>query len=114
MSGVAGTHLESVLENEIAEHLAGNGWLYSPTDAGYDRELALFSEDVLGWLEDSQPTGFTKVVRPDDTDAQPRLANTGEPLDVGGRLLSDRYHYSRSITVGYKGAAPALADADFI
>ncbi|MEW1834269.1 DEAD/DEAH box helicase family protein [Microbacterium sp. NPDC079995] len=70
MSGIAGAHLESVLENEIAEHLAANGWLYSPTDAGYDRELALFPEDVLGWLKDSQPTEFAKVVRPEDTEAQ--------------------------------------------
>ncbi|KTS04002.1 type I restriction endonuclease subunit R [Microbacterium testaceum] len=74
MSGVAGAHLESVLENEIAEHLAANGWLYSPSDAGYDRELALFPEDVLGWLEDSQPTEFAKVVRHGDTAAQREAA----------------------------------------
>jgi len=74
MSGVAGAHLESVLENEIAEHLEANGWLYSPTDVGYDRELALFPEDVLGWLEDSQPTEFAKVVRREDTDAQRKAA----------------------------------------
>ena len=68
--GVAGAHLESVLENEIAEYLAANDWLYSPTDAGYDRELALFPDDVLGWLADTQPTEFAKVVRPGDTAAQ--------------------------------------------
>lgn len=80
MSGVAGAHLESVLENEIAEHLAANGWLYSPTDAGYDRELALFPQDVLGWLEDSQPSEFAKVVRPGDSDAQRKAA--------GGSILT--------------------------
>lgn len=37
MSGVAVAHLESVLETEIAEHLAANGWLYSPHRRGYDR-----------------------------------------------------------------------------
>lgn len=77
MSGVAGAHLESALENEIAVHLAANGWLCSPTDAGYDRELALFPEDVLGWFEDSQPTEFAKVVRPEDTDAQRDAAGRG-------------------------------------
>ncbi len=97
MSGVAGAHLESVLENEIAEHLAANDWLYSPTDAGYDRELALFPEDVLGWLEDSQPTEFAKVVRPTDTDAQRDAAARGilsrlaksldlDPLKNGGTI----------------------------
>ncbi|WFR67668.1 type I restriction endonuclease [Curtobacterium flaccumfaciens] len=97
MSGVAGAHLESGLETEIAEHLAANGWLYSPTDAGYDRELALFSEDVLGWLEDSQPAEYETVVRPTDTDAQrdaaaqsilTRLAKSLDldPLKNGGTI----------------------------
>ena len=97
MSGVAGAHLESVLENEIAEHLAANGWLYSPTDAGYDRELALFPEDVLGWLEDSQPTEFAKVFRPADTETQRDAAGRGilsrlaksldnDPLKNGGTI----------------------------
>ncbi|MDO8382812.1 MAG: DEAD/DEAH box helicase family protein [Microbacterium sp.] len=81
MSGVAGAHLESVLENEIAEHLAANGWLYSPTDAGYDRELALFPEDVLRWLGDSQPTEYAKIVRPADTEAQ---------RDMAGRSILNR------------------------
>jgi len=86
-----------VLENEIAEYLAANGWLYSPTDAGYDRELALFPEDVLGWLDDSQSTEFTKVVRADDTDAQRDAAARGilsrlaksldnDPLKNGGTI----------------------------
>ncbi|RDH96872.1 type I restriction enzyme R subunit [Curtobacterium sp. AG1037] len=97
MSVVAGAHLESVLENEIAEHLAANGWLYSPSDAGYDRELALFPEDVLGWLEESQPTEFAKVVRLLDTDAQRDAAARGiltrlaksldlDPLKNGGTI----------------------------
>lgn len=97
MSGVAGAHLEAVLENEIAEHLDASGWLYSPTDAGYDRELALFPEDVLGWLEDSQPTEFAKVVRREDTDAQRKAAGDSilnrlaksldlDPLKNGGTI----------------------------
>ncbi|MBP1301441.1 type I restriction endonuclease subunit R [Curtobacterium sp. 1310] len=97
MSGIAGAHLESVLENEIAEHLAENGWLYSSTDAGYDRDLALFPEDVLGWLKDSQPTEFAKVVRRGDTAGQrdasarsivARLAKSLDldPLKNGGTI----------------------------
>ncbi|KQS17537.1 hypothetical protein ASG05_08740 [Frigoribacterium sp. Leaf186] len=89
--------MESVLEEEIAEHLASNGWLYSPTGAGYDRDLALFPEDVLGWLEASQATEFAKVVRPQDTDDQreaarrsilDRLAKSLEldPLKNGGTI----------------------------
>ncbi len=59
-----GAHLESVLENEIAEHLAASGWLYSPTDAGYDRELALFPEDVLDWLKGSSRPGLRRWFAP--------------------------------------------------
>ena len=70
MSSVAGAHLESVLEAEIAEHLAANGWLYSATDEGYDRALALFPEDVLGWIEDTQPSEYAKVVRPGDSEPE--------------------------------------------
>ncbi|MGN6127898.1 MAG: type I restriction endonuclease subunit R [Humibacter sp.] len=104
MSGVTGAHLESVLENEIAEHLAANGWLYSPTDAGYDRNLALFPEDLFSWLEESQPTEFARVVRPTDTEAHRdaaartiliRLAKTLDldPLKNGGtiRILHDGF-----------------------
>lgn len=104
MSGVAGVHLESVLESEIAEHLAANGWLYSPNDSGYDRALALFPEDVMRWLEDSQPTEFAKLVRPQDTPEKQeaarrflleRLAKTldNDPLKNGGtiRMLHDGF-----------------------
>lgn len=74
MTGVAGAHLESVFETEIAEYLAANGWLYSPTDDGYDRALALFPEDVLGWVADTQPAEYTRVVRPSDSPAQQEAA----------------------------------------
>lgn len=60
-------HHESAFETEICEHLAAHGWLYSPSDAGYDRELALFPEDVFGWLADTQPDELAKRVKPDLT-----------------------------------------------
>jgi type I restriction enzyme, R subunit len=64
---VAQQHHESSFEAEICEHLAAHGWLYSPTDAGYDRELALFPEDVFGWLADTQLEQLAKRVKPDLT-----------------------------------------------
>ena len=54
-------HTEKTFEVEICEHLAANGWLYSEDDAGYDRELAIFPEDVIGWLKDTQPKEFEKL-----------------------------------------------------
>ena len=60
-------HNEIEFENEICQHLTDHGWRYSPTDAGYDRELALFPEDVIGWLADTQPEQLAKRINPDAT-----------------------------------------------
>ena len=54
-------HKEIHFESDIAAHLEANGWLYSPDGAGYDRELALIPEDVIGWIRDTQPVEFNKL-----------------------------------------------------
>ena len=60
-------HNEVEFENEMCLHLAANGWLYSPADAGYDNARALFPEDVFGWLEETQPKELAKTVKPTDS-----------------------------------------------
>ena len=57
-------HHEVAFEEEICAYLAAHGWLYSPDDSGYDRDLALFPEDVFGWLADTQPDELAKRVKP--------------------------------------------------
>ncbi|MGI9156813.1 MAG: type I restriction endonuclease subunit R [Marmoricola sp.] len=54
-------HHEVKFEQELCEYLAEQGWLYSVTDAGYDKARALFPEDLLGWLADTQPDELAKV-----------------------------------------------------
>lgn len=54
---------EEAFEREIADHFAANGWEYSETDDGYDAERALWPEDVLWWLQETQPDEYAKVVR---------------------------------------------------
>lgn len=90
-------HNEYVFENEICAELKKQGWLHSPSDAGYDRELALFPEDVFVWLEESQTEQFQKLVKPGDSDAHrtkakneilQRLAKSLDaPLASGGGTL---------------------------
>lgn len=66
-------HNEVVFETEICEALAKNGWIYEPhRRAGtlYDRERALIPEDVIGWLQDTQPKELAKVVKPTDSPAE--------------------------------------------
>jgi type I restriction enzyme R subunit len=89
-------HKEIAFEKEIAEHLAAHGWHYLPTDAGYDRERALFPKDVLGWLEDTQPDQLAKVVKPgggavDKQQSQllDRIVKVLDtPMDNGGGTLN--------------------------
>lgn len=70
-------HHESVFESDICEYLAAHGWLYSPNDDGYDRDLALFPDDVFGWLEDTQPDQLAKRVNPELTGEAREKARAG-------------------------------------
>ena len=90
-------HNEYVFENEICAELKSSGWLHSKTDSGYDRELALYPEDVFAWLEESQPEQFHKLVKSTDSVAHQnkakqvllaRLAKSLDaPLSSGGGTL---------------------------
>ena len=62
-------HNEVEFEKELCEYLAANGWLYSPTDAGYDKLRGLYPDDVFGWLVGTQPNELAKAVKPDDAPA---------------------------------------------
>ena len=89
---------ESAFEGELCEHLAAHGWLYSLSDAGYDRERGLFPADVLAWLGDTQPEELAKVVKPGAPEAEARKAREqvldrlvkalDAPLDAGGGTLN--------------------------
>ena len=74
---MAQQHHEVSFETEICDYLAAHGWLYSSNDAGYDRELALFPEDVFGWLADTQPDQLAKRVNPDLTGEAKAKAERG-------------------------------------
>ena len=89
-------HNEIEFEREIAEYLAAHGWLYSSNDSGYDKERALFRDDVLGWLADTQPDQLAKVVKPGSKDVakqQDQLLDRivkvlDTPLENGGGTLN--------------------------
>ena len=85
-------HKEIEFEKGLAEYLAAHGWLYSLSDAGYDRERALFPEDVLGWLADTQPGQLDKVVKAGgDTargDERVRVASEVVTIEVADPFVS--------------------------
>jgi type I restriction enzyme R subunit len=53
-------HHESELERHIVEQLAAAGWLVGES-AAYDRARALYPDDVIGWLRESQPQAWAKL-----------------------------------------------------
>ncbi len=66
---------EITFENEVCEQLVAGGWLYSKDDTGYDAKRALFPEDLVGWLHDTQPKQLAKVLD------EPGTANFGDQLN---------------------------------
>jgi type I restriction enzyme R subunit len=79
-------HRERTFEDEIIEHLTANGWLLG--EAGtYDRELALYPDDVIGWLQETQPQELAKVAKLHNGGAvQAVLMRLREVLDKEGSL----------------------------
>jgi type I restriction enzyme R subunit len=80
-------HNEIEFEIEICEHLAANGWLYSPNDDGDDRARALFPEDVLAWVQETQPKAWEALAKNHGTHAADTLLNRlRDSLDRQGTL----------------------------
>ncbi|MCO5968931.1 type I restriction endonuclease subunit R [Actinoallomurus soli] len=84
-------HNEVVFEAEICEHLAAHGWLYSANDTGYDRERALFPEDLFAWLEATQKPAYEKALKAAGSQAKFLDVLTtalDKPLEHGGGMLN--------------------------
>ncbi len=65
-------HTEINFENAICGHLSCHSWLYADGDANrYDRARALFPDDVIAWLQESQPDAWEAA-------AKSHGANAGE------------------------------------
>lgn len=80
-------HNEIEFENEICEHLAANGWLYSPNDDGYDRARALFPDDVLAWVQATQSKAWDATTKNHGKNAADTLLNRlRDSLDQRGTL----------------------------
>ena len=87
---------EEPFEAEICDHLAANGWLYSENSEDYNRERALFPDDVIGWLAETQPDELAKAVDPEGADQSKqrdqlldRLVKVLDtPMESGGGTLN--------------------------
>ena len=53
-------HREVNFEGDLVAHLVAHGWLEGESQK-YDRELALYPEDLIGWLRETQPHELEKL-----------------------------------------------------
>lgn len=81
-------HKEIRFEDEICGHLSANGWLYSASDATkYDRVRALFSADVIDWIQSTQPHAWTSLTKTHGAGASESvLARLRDQIDQRGTL----------------------------
>lgn len=87
-------HTEIHFEQEVCAHLSTHGWLYSPDDTGYDRELALFPEDVIAWLSETQPKEWAKVKQLHNGSSELTvLKRLAEVMDKDGSLSVLRHGF---------------------
>ncbi|MDE9367242.1 type I restriction endonuclease [Luteipulveratus sp. YIM 133132] len=84
-------HTERAFEDEICDHLAQSGWLVSHNDAGYDKQRALYPEDLWAWLRDANPDGFDKVFGPPDAPNEHKRTQTLDRLTK--QLGQDAYDH---------------------
>ncbi|WLS44773.1 type I restriction endonuclease [Micromonospora profundi] len=84
-------HNEAVFESEICAYLESHGWLYSANGTGYDRERALFPEDLFAWLRDTQQAAYEKALKAAGSQAKFLDVLTtalDKPLEHGGGTLN--------------------------
>ena len=81
-------HTEINLEAEICDHLAGHGWLFEKGDASqFDRNSALFPDDVVAWVRATQPKSWEALVKNHGTNAgETLLTRLRGQLDQRGTL----------------------------
>ena len=56
-----GNTTEAVFEGNIETHLTGNGWRAVPPSS-YDRDLGLFPEEVITFVQESQPKAWQQLL----------------------------------------------------
>ncbi|MCA1438054.1 type I restriction endonuclease subunit R [Bradyrhizobium sp. BRP20] len=86
-------HKEITFEDEICGHLAAHGWLYAEGDAAlYDRPRAIFSADLVAWVQATQPIVWQTLTKNHGASAEGVLLDRiRKQLDERGTLDVLRY-----------------------
>jgi type I restriction enzyme R subunit len=90
MPTIYNVHTELQFENDICAHLESNGWsvrTHLKNATSYNREQALFVEDLLGFVQDTQPQEWAKFKRWHNGQSEAMFAKrVAEQLDRHGTL----------------------------
>ncbi|MFO1412419.1 MAG: type I restriction endonuclease [Burkholderiales bacterium] len=90
MPKLSNVHTEHVFENELTGHLAKSGWAvrtHLKDAASYNRELALFPDDILAFVQETQPAEWAKFKKWHNGDSEKMLVKrVAEQLDKWGML----------------------------
>lgn len=81
-------HHEIEFENEVCDDLGANGWLYEADAAAhYDRKLALYPQDLISWLAETQADAWNTYQEKNGSKAEANLfQRLREQLDKRGTL----------------------------
>ena len=81
-------HHEIEFENEVCDYLGANGWLYEADAAAhYDRKLALYPQDLISWLAETQADAWNTYQQKNGSKAEANLfQRLREQLDKRGTL----------------------------
>ncbi|OYY94438.1 MAG: hypothetical protein B7Y41_06275 [Hydrogenophilales bacterium 28-61-23] len=90
MPTTSNVHTEKVFEDELCAHLAANGWsvrTHLKNATAYSRELALFPDDLLLYVQETQPNEWAKFKKWHNGQSETIfLKRVAEQLDKHGTL----------------------------
>ena len=77
---------EKVFQQDIIDHLTSKGWKLGAS-ANYDQKHALYTEDLVGYLSETQPEQWDKFAKMNPADSeQALLKSVARQLDKKGTL----------------------------
>lgn len=122
MANLTNVHTERIFEDELCEHLAANGWnvrTHLKDAKSYDRQLALLGEDLLAYVQETQPAEWAKFKKWHNGQSEAMfLKRVAKQLDTHGTLHLLRHGF-KDVDAKFQlcqfrpahGKNPALIDA---
>lgn len=90
MPKLSNVHTERVFEDELCAHLEAHGWsvrTHLKDATSYSRELALYPDDLLAFVQETQPAEWTKFRKWHNGDSEKMFVKrVAEQLDKHGTL----------------------------